>query len=289
MCLFSLSQVLGWGPERCHYSLWQCVREALQPGPLLGASVSFQALASGLFPWGSWVPGAFPFLLGHPPPALPGERGPSTLCPVYPSWAGCQFHRGSPGRFRTCRGVSVASWHRSSPEGSRDGGEVKALPRRAVSLQPLHLFTPPPPPQLGERRCRCETALLVLLSCVPAHGITRLYQRSLSEEGETFPLGVLGWWGGPGRLEVLHGGGGQRHSPSPSPGVSVLADWRPALHLAALDCADETNSAVCRDFNIPGFPTVRVRGAGGTVGGAQTANCCVCAQLRGLLRRSRSV
>ncbi|XP_054335409.1 sulfhydryl oxidase 1 isoform X2 [Pongo pygmaeus] len=33
--------------------------------------------------------------------------------------------------------------------------------------------------------------------------------------------------------------------------------WRPALNLAALDCAEETNSAVCRDFNIPGFPTVR--------------------------------
>ncbi|XP_036891225.1 sulfhydryl oxidase 1 isoform X1 [Sturnira hondurensis] len=36
-----------------------------------------------------------------------------------------------------------------------------------------------------------------------------------------------------------------------------VKDWRPALHLAALDCADETNSAVCREFNIPGFPTVR--------------------------------
>ncbi|XP_055964125.1 sulfhydryl oxidase 1 isoform X2 [Sorex fumeus] len=33
--------------------------------------------------------------------------------------------------------------------------------------------------------------------------------------------------------------------------------WRPALNLAALDCADETNSDVCRSFNIPGFPTVR--------------------------------
>lgn len=155
-------------------------------------------------------------------------------------------------------------WRRS--QGSSPEGRLSSAPTS------LH---PPPPPQLGERRCRCETALLVLLSCVPAHGITRLYQRSLSEEGETFPLGVLGWWGGPGRLEVLHGGGGQRHSPSPSPGVSVLADWRPALHLAALDCADETNSAVCRDFNIPGFPTVRVRGAGGTVGGRRlpTAVC----------------
>ncbi|XP_011225264.2 sulfhydryl oxidase 1 [Ailuropoda melanoleuca] len=36
-----------------------------------------------------------------------------------------------------------------------------------------------------------------------------------------------------------------------------VKDWRPALNLAALDCADETNSAICRDFNIPGFPTVR--------------------------------
>ncbi|KAM7054873.1 sulfhydryl oxidase 1 isoform 1-T1 [Molossus nigricans] len=36
-----------------------------------------------------------------------------------------------------------------------------------------------------------------------------------------------------------------------------VKDWKPALNLAALDCADETNSAVCRDFNIPGFPTVR--------------------------------
>lgn len=38
----------------------------------------------------------------------------------------------------------------------------------------------------------------------------------------------------------------------------VLSGWRPALNLAALDCAQETNTAVCRDFDIPGFPTVRV-------------------------------
>lgn len=49
--------------------------------------------------------------------------------------------------------------------------------------------------------------------------------------------------------------------------LSVLSDWRPALNLAVLDCADETNNDVCRDFNIAGFPTVRVcdkgeRGAG---------------------------
>uniref|UniRef100_A0A8C2YUL8 Thioredoxin domain-containing protein n=1 Tax=Chinchilla lanigera TaxID=34839 RepID=A0A8C2YUL8_CHILA len=33
--------------------------------------------------------------------------------------------------------------------------------------------------------------------------------------------------------------------------------WSPALNLAALDCADETNNAVCRDFNILGFPSVK--------------------------------
>lgn len=36
-----------------------------------------------------------------------------------------------------------------------------------------------------------------------------------------------------------------------------VKDWRPALNLAVLDCADEANSAVCRDFDIAGFPTVR--------------------------------
>ncbi|XP_027790680.2 sulfhydryl oxidase 1 [Marmota flaviventris] len=36
-----------------------------------------------------------------------------------------------------------------------------------------------------------------------------------------------------------------------------VKDWRPALNLAALDCADESNTAICRDFSISGFPTVR--------------------------------
>ena len=56
-----------------------------------------------------------------------------------------------------------------------------------------------------------------------------------------------------------------------------LSDWRPALNLAALDCAEETNSEVCRDFNIPGFPTVRVRDREGREGMAlavHVAHCC---------------
>nr|BAE37202.1 unnamed protein product [Mus musculus] len=44
-----------------------------------------------------------------------------------------------------------------------------------------------------------------------------------------------------------------------------VKDWRPALNLAVLDCAEETNSAVCREFNIAGFPTVRVYEGGATV------------------------
>lgn len=58
-----------------------------------------------------------------------------------------------------------------------------------------------------------------------------------------------------------------------------LSDWKPALHLAALDCAEETNSEVCRDFNIPGFPTVRVRDREGREGLALAARATSCAML----------
>lgn len=67
---------------------------------------------------------------------------------------------------------------------------------------------------------------------------------------------------GTGVAGARHGAGEQAEVPAPLTDLIVLlflSDWRPALNLAALDCADETNSAVCRDFNIPGFPTVRVR------------------------------
>ena len=47
--------------------------------------------------------------------------------------------------------------------------------------------------------------------------------------------------------------------------IFIFSDWRPALNLAVLDCAEETNSAVCREFNIAGFPTVRVCEGGATV------------------------
>ncbi|NXA42591.1 QSOX1 oxidase, partial [Eudromia elegans] len=34
-------------------------------------------------------------------------------------------------------------------------------------------------------------------------------------------------------------------------------EWRPAVMIAALDCADEANQQVCTDFGITGFPTLK--------------------------------
>ncbi|XP_067156709.1 sulfhydryl oxidase 1 [Apteryx mantelli] len=36
-----------------------------------------------------------------------------------------------------------------------------------------------------------------------------------------------------------------------------LREWRPAVMIAALDCADEANQQVCMDFGITGFPTLK--------------------------------
>lgn len=79
-------------------------------------------------------------------------------------------------------------------------------------------------------------------------------------------------------------GSRQRCQPCSLSSVSfVLSDWRPALNLAALDCAEETNNAVCREFDIPGFPTVRVcdQEGRGDLGGSTAGACCplLCATL----------
>ncbi|NXI42895.1 QSOX1 oxidase, partial [Galbula dea] len=36
-----------------------------------------------------------------------------------------------------------------------------------------------------------------------------------------------------------------------------IREWRPAVMLAAIDCADEDNQQVCSDFGITGFPTLK--------------------------------
>lgn len=46
--------------------------------------------------------------------------------------------------------------------------------------------------------------------------------------------------------------------------VSLLSDinsseWKPAVALAAIDCAAWDGQDVCKDYNIKGFPTLRVR------------------------------
>uniref|UniRef100_A0A8C9LE92 Thioredoxin domain-containing protein n=1 Tax=Pavo cristatus TaxID=9049 RepID=A0A8C9LE92_PAVCR len=45
-----------------------------------------------------------------------------------------------------------------------------------------------------------------------------------------------------------------------------VREWRPAVMLAALDCADEANQQVCADFGITGFPTLKVRFMGRAMG-----------------------
>ncbi|XP_018424657.1 PREDICTED: sulfhydryl oxidase 1 [Nanorana parkeri] len=39
-----------------------------------------------------------------------------------------------------------------------------------------------------------------------------------------------------------------------------IKDWRPAVYLAVLDCGDEANSIACKQFEIQGFPTLKVTG-----------------------------
>lgn len=54
---------------------------------------------------------------------------------------------------------------------------------------------------------------------------------------------------------------------------SVPAEWRPAVMLAAIDCADEANQQVCANFGITGFPTLKVRRGGCMVGRGPFAPC----------------
>lgn len=120
----------------------------------------------------------------------------------------------------------------------------------------------------------------MLFTCVLAGAECRvLSQRSFSEEGVAFLIRALGVEA----AGLAWGWGVHRHRRQLLLLTSrffVCSDWRPALNLAALDCADETNNAVCRDFNILGFPTVRVRGNwGGWSWGAGASGAAIPAAL----------
>ncbi|MEQ2271314.1 hypothetical protein XENORESO_002504, partial [Xenotaenia resolanae] len=34
-------------------------------------------------------------------------------------------------------------------------------------------------------------------------------------------------------------------------------EWKPAVNIAAIDCAAEDNKQICRDYEITGYPTIK--------------------------------
>jgi len=41
-------------------------------------------------------------------------------------------------------------------------------------------------------------------------------------------------------------------------GLLVSAAWKPVVGVAAVACSDVSNSALCRTYEVPGFPYVKV-------------------------------
>ncbi|XP_027514363.1 sulfhydryl oxidase 1 [Corapipo altera] len=102
--------------------------------------------------------------------------------------------------------------------------------------------------------------LLLLLLRVPAARPGRLYSPSdplelLGPEAEGRLLGSSSAWA----VEFFASWCG--HCVHFAPTWRALAhdirEWRPAVILAAIDCADEDNQQVCSDFGITGFPTMK--------------------------------
>ncbi|XP_064520273.1 sulfhydryl oxidase 1 [Pseudopipra pipra] len=102
--------------------------------------------------------------------------------------------------------------------------------------------------------------LLLLLLRLPAARPGRLYSPSdplelLGPEAEGRLLGSSSAWA----VEFFASWCG--HCVHFAPTWRALAhdirEWRPAVILAAIDCADEDNQQVCSDFGITGFPTMK--------------------------------
>ncbi|NP_989456.2 sulfhydryl oxidase 1 precursor [Gallus gallus] len=111
-------------------------------------------------------------------------------------------------------------------------------------------------------RCRWWPAVLALLAAaLPAARSRSLYSPS-------DPLELLGadtaerrLLGSPSAWAVEFFASWCGHCIHFAPTWRALAEdvreWRPAVMIAALDCADEANQQVCADFGITGFPTLK--------------------------------
>ena len=40
--------------------------------------------------------------------------------------------------------------------------------------------------------------------------------------------------------------------------IGIVADWRNVVVVAGIDCADDNNTATCREFEIMGYPTLKL-------------------------------
>lgn len=49
----------------------------------------------------------------------------------------------------------------------------------------------------------------------------------------------------------------QRFAPSWKALATDIREWKPFIAVGAIDCSDDDNSAICRDFEIMGYPTLR--------------------------------
>lgn len=63
----------------------------------------------------------------------------------------------------------------------------------------------------------------------------------------------------------------QKYAPHWKQFASDVSAWRGVVQVAALDCADDQNSALCREYEVMGYPTLRYFGPQ-FVGGGKPAN-----------------
>ncbi|XP_057283258.1 sulfhydryl oxidase 1 [Pezoporus wallicus] len=103
-------------------------------------------------------------------------------------------------------------------------------------------------------------AVLVLALSVPAARPRELYSAAdplelLGAEAEGRLLGSPSAWA----VEFFASWCGHciHFAPTWKALAHDLREWRPAVMLAAIDCADEANQQVCADFGITGFPTLK--------------------------------